>query len=251
MLQQERQQGILEFIEKQGRVYASQLSRQYQVSEDTIRRDLDALAQQGVIQRVHGGALAVDGGCNPLSERLKLITSEKQRIAQHAAQQISPQQIVLLDASSICLELARQLPKDLAITVVTPCAPVATALADHPNVELILLGGRVLKAAMVSLGESAIELLSTIRIDLCFMGVQAAHPETGLTLDSMEEAELKRKMVSHSAEVIALAEAVKLERTAPFSVASVQQIDQLITDRSLNESLQRRYQQAGVPVSTV
>ena len=120
--------------------------------------------------------------------------------------------MILLDGSTTNLELARRLPPDHECTVLTNSPPIASALAEHPSAEVVMIGGRLDKRAQVTVGAAAVDFIRSVRADACVLGVCALHPEAGLSTDDLEEAHVKRAMVEASADVIALATADKLQR---------------------------------------
>jgi DeoR/GlpR family transcriptional regulator of sugar metabolism len=246
MLTAERRQVILTRLERDGKVVASELVDALGVSEDTIRRDLRELASGGLVQRVHGGALppAPDGGS--FAQRLHVAPGVKAQLAEAALPLLEGANVVLLDGGTTALELARRLPPDRACTVLTNAPPVAAALAAHPRVEVVLIGGRLLKDAQVTVGAEAIDALRQVRADVCVLGICSVHPEVGVTTTHHDEAHVKRAMVEAAAEVIAIATADKLQTASPWVVAPVEDLTHLVTDAG--EELTAPYANAGVSV---
>ena len=111
---------------------------------------------------------------------------------------------MILDGGTTTLQVARQLPLDLEATVVTNSPPIALALAEHPLIEVVMLGGRLYKKALVNVGAEAIEAVSRIRADLCLLGVCSVHPEVGISVTNLDEAHVKRTMIQGAAEVVGL-----------------------------------------------
>jgi DeoR/GlpR family transcriptional regulator of sugar metabolism len=198
MLTAERKQAILERLEHDGRVVASQLVTTLGVSEDTVRRDLRDLADQGLLHRVHGGALASAPATVSFSRRLEVGQEEKIALADAALPLLDEARVIVLDGGTTALELARRLPPLYAGTVVTNAPPVASALASHPNAEVVLVGGRLLKDAQVAVGAAALEALRTVRADVCVLGICSLHPDAGVTTLDNDEADVKRAMVACS-----------------------------------------------------
>jgi len=246
MLTAERKQAILERLEHDGRVVASQLVTSLGVSEDTVRRDLRDLADQGLLHRVHGGALASAPATVSFARRLEVGQEEKIALADAALPLIDEARVIVLDGGTTALELARRLPPLYAGTVVTNAPPVASALASHPNAEVVLVGGRLLKDAQVAVGAAALEALRTVRADVCVLGICSLHPDAGVTTLDNDEADVKRAMVACSGVVIALATADKLRSASPWVVASLADVDHLVTDGG--DELTRPYTTAGINV---
>jgi DeoR/GlpR family transcriptional regulator of sugar metabolism len=230
MLAAERRQEILAQLDRDGRVVVAELVAGLSVSEDTIRRDLEELAGRGLLHRVHGGALPTPGEALPFERRLEIGREEKVALATAAASYVESARTLVLDGGTTALEVARHLPTAWAGVVVTNAPPVAAALAVHPRAEVVVVGGRLLKDEQVTVGSAAIDAFRAVRADACVLGVCAVHPEIGVTTANEEEAQVKRAMVACSAEVVALATRDKLHTSSPWVVASLDEIDRLITD---------------------
>ena len=162
MLTSQRKQLILEKLQAEGQVQSKALSMLFTVSEDTIRRDLRELAAEGRLQRVHGGALPSSSAIAPFAERQSLKMDAKKRVARKGAQLISPGQVVIIDGGTTTSELITFLPSDLNITVVTHSPGIALGLVNHPAIEVILIGGRLYKHSIVTVGAAAIEGIGNI-----------------------------------------------------------------------------------------
>jgi DeoR/GlpR family transcriptional regulator of sugar metabolism len=249
MLTAERRQAILAEVEREGRVVASELVTSLGVSEDTVRRDLRDLADQGLLQRVHGGALASAPSTGSFAHRLEVSREEKAALAEAALPLLAGARVIVLDGGTTTLELARRLPLHYDGIVVTNSPPVASALASHPKAEVMLVGGRLLKDAQVAVGASAVEGFQTVRADICVLGICSLHPDVGVTTLDDEEAHVKRAMVASAGEVIALATADKLNTASPWVVAQLADIDHLVTDGGAE--LSRPYASAGIDVVVV
>jgi DeoR/GlpR family transcriptional regulator of sugar metabolism len=232
MLTAERRRAILGRLAQDGKVVASELVGDLGVSEDTVRRDLRELAAQGLVLRVHGGALpaATPGSVASFAERLEVDAERKAALARAALPLLEGAAVIVLDGGTSALELARRLPPDRACTVLTNAPPVAAALAAHPQAEVVLLGGRLLKSAQVTVGAEAVDALRRVRADVAVLGVCSVHPDLGVTAREREEADVDRAMVSAAAEVIALATADKLGTASPWVVAELGELTHLVTD---------------------
>ena len=212
MLTSQRKQLILEKLGAEGQVQSKALSILFDVSEDTIRRDLRELAAEGRLQRVHGGALPSSSAIVPFAERQSVKMDAKRKVAQKGAQLISSGQVVIIDGGTTTSALLAFLPRDLRITVVTHSPSIALGLVNHPSIEVILIGGRLYKHSIVAVGAAAIEGIENIHADLFFMGVTGIHPEAGLTTGDFEEACIKRAFSGRAAETVVLASPEKIRR---------------------------------------
>ena len=248
MLTAERRQVILEQLRRDGKVAAAELSVALAVSPDTVRRDLQELSEMGLLRRVHGGALPAASGARPYAVRRGQAPAAKEVIARATCRLLRSGQVILLDAGTTTLEVARHLPAELRATIVTNSPPIAVALADHPNVEVTMLGGRVDREAHATVGAATIEALRAIRADILVLGVCSLHPDIGITVNDLEESYVKRAMIANAAEVVAVSAADKLGSAAPFVVGPVEELTHLVTDRSSPPAQLDLYRSNGVEV---
>jgi DeoR/GlpR family transcriptional regulator of sugar metabolism len=231
MLTAERRQAILERLSTDGKVVASELVETLGVSDDTVRRDLRELDAQGLVRRVHGGALPPAPTVNPrFVERRKVDPVRKAAIGAAAATLVRPGSVLLLSGGTTVLEFARRLPDGLHATVLTTGPDVAAALADHAGLEVVMIGGRVQPDTHTVIGPDAVDAVRGVRADLCVLGVCSLHPEAGLTQLDREEAIVERAMIASSARVATLTGADKLGFAGPWPVAEATDIDVLVTD---------------------
>jgi DeoR/GlpR family transcriptional regulator of sugar metabolism len=165
VLTSHRRKHILETLRQTGAIIAKDLSSELGVSEDTIRRDLRELAAEGLLQRVHGGALPSSPAVGNFAFRLNVATDEKKAIGRAAAAMVRPGQVVILDGGTTAVQIARHFPPELHATVVTHSPTIAVELVEHPNVEVILIGGKLFKHSVVAVGAPAIENIGRIRAD--------------------------------------------------------------------------------------
>ena len=249
LLSAERRRAILDELARDGKVVAARLVERLGVSEDTVRRDLRELAAQGLVQRVHGGALAPAPQPGSFERRRETCSAEKAALAAAAVGLLLEARVVLLDGSTTNLELARRLPVDRPLTVLTNSPPIAAALAEHPSAEVVLIGGRLDKRAQVTTGAAAVEFIRSVRVDACVLGVCALHPEAGLTTDDLEEAHVKRAMVGAAADVIALATTDKLRAAGPYLVAPVAELTHIVAEAAAGDELLEPYRALGVSVT--
>jgi DeoR/GlpR family transcriptional regulator of sugar metabolism len=221
MLTTERKSLLLARLAQTGRLVARDLAAELALSEDTIRRDLRELAAEGHLLRVHGGALPLSPTHRPLAQRQGMQVQAKAQLAQKGAALIRPGQIVILDGGTTHLALVQALPKDMPLTIVTHAPGIAAALEPFPRIEVILIGGRLMRHSMVAMGTETTASFARIRADLCFLGVTGVHPETGLTTGDAEEAALKRNMLGQAAEGVVLATEDKLGTSSPWGIAAL------------------------------
>ncbi len=249
MLTTHRKQQILSTLHKNGQIVAKEFSQRMGVSEDTIRRDLRELAQEGLLQRVHGGALPASPAVADFAGRELLRHEGKIAIGIAAAAMIQPGQMVILDGGTTAREIARHLPLELRATVATHSPTIALELIHHRSIEVILIGGRLFKHSVVSVGAAAIEAIGQIHADTFFMGVTGVHLQTGLTTGDYEEAAVKRALSHAAAETIVLASSEKLNAASPYKIVGLEEISGLITERAVTDIAMKPYEDLGVSVT--
>ena len=219
MLTTQRKKLLLARLAAEGQLVAKALAQELGTSEDTIRRDLRELAAEGLLQRVHGGALPASAAMGDLAVREQVSVADKVALGRFGASLVRPGQVVILDGGTTALQVARHLAPGLRATVVTHSPPVAVELAAHPGIEILVLGGRLFRHSMVNVGASVIAAASQLRADLFFLGVTGVHPEAGLSTGDAEEAAVKRALHERAAETVVLASPEKLMAASPFVVA--------------------------------
>ena len=232
MLTEERRQVILDRLARDGRVVVADLSSSLDMSLDTIRRDLQELADAGLVRRVHGGALPPAVGSRTYAARREQAPAAKAAIADATVDLLRDGQVILLDAGTTTLEVARHLPGSLQATVITNSPPIAVALAEHPSVEVTMLGGILDKDAQALVGAATVEALRSVRADVLILGVCSVHPEIGITVPDLEESYVKRAMIANAVEVVAVSSADKLGSAGPYVVGSVDELTHLVTEHS-------------------
>jgi DeoR/GlpR family transcriptional regulator of sugar metabolism len=173
----------------------------------------------------------------------------KAAIAHATADLVRSGQVIFLDAGTTALEVARALPHDLHATIVTNSPPAASALADHPSADVILLGGQLRKDAIAAAGAATVEAIERIQADVCILGVCSLHPDIGISVLDLEESYVKRAMIDHAAEVVAVTAADKLGSAGPYVVAPLDQLTHLITDSAATEDMLQPFRRLGIEVT--
>jgi DeoR family glycerol-3-phosphate regulon repressor len=230
---QERQQEIAQALRESGRVEVAALAAHYDVSEDTIRRDLRLLAAHGLVQKTHGGAVALHATVIPAAERAGVRAEVKRAIARAAVAHVRPHQTLFIDGGTTTLALAQLLraadaPRPL--TVVTTAIDVASALLDEREVRLVLAGGAWMPESRIFEGAQALATLHAHRADIAFLGACALHRRVGLTANEAGDAALKRAMIDGAAQRFVLTDASKLDAVAPHAVCALTEVDRVICD---------------------
>jgi len=248
MLTTQRKQQILSLLKRNGQVIAKDVSLSMGISEDTVRRDLRELAQRGLLQRVHGGALPASPAIANFAARESITEEGKAAIGRAAAKMIKPGQVAILDGGTTARQVARHIPADLKATIVTHSPTIALELVNHPGIEVILIGGKLFKHSIVAVGAAAIEAISQLHADLFFMGVTGVHPKAGLTTGDFEEAAVKRALSHAAAETIVLASSEKLNAASPYAVVPLSEVSAIITEKAAGAALTRPYEKMKIRV---
>jgi DeoR/GlpR family transcriptional regulator of sugar metabolism len=249
MLTRQRKNLILSRLQRDGQIIAKALSQELGLSEDTIRRDLRELAGEGRLQRVHGGALPASPAVADFAGRQRLGMEGKAAIGRAAAALVQPGQVVILDGGTTAVQMARHLAPNLCATVVTHSPSVAVALVAHPQVEVVLLGGRLFKHSIVAVGAAVIEAAAQVRADAFFMGVTGIHPEAGLSTGDLEEAHVKRALSRRAAETIVLASSEKLHAASAYVIAPLSEVSGMVVEADAPEDLIAPFKRAGLIVT--
>lgn len=252
MYAQERQQAMVQLVTERGRRSVTELADAFEVTSETVRRDLSALERLGLLRRVHGGAVpsqalaTLESG---LGERDLDRLDEKEAIAR-AALELLPGagSALLLDAGSTTARLAALLPADLPLTVFTHSVPIASRLAGRPQVDLHLLPGRVRATTQAAVGPETVEALGRIRADVAVVGTNGLSIGHGLSTPDSEEAATKRALVGAARRVVVLADSHKVGEEALVQFAPLGAVDVLVTDAGISQHARAELTEAGVEV---
>jgi DeoR/GlpR family transcriptional regulator of sugar metabolism len=246
----DRRKAISDFLKTHKVLGVEYLSSHLGCSAMTIRRDLNYLSHQGLIQRVHGGAAVVRSEVDepPYTIREREMQLEKQRIGLAAASLIGEREMIIIDIGSTLLYLARNLPHDRDITVVSNWLPVVQELNRKGPLKTIFLGGEVNFGELSVTGGYTEEMLQNFNADKLFLGVAGVSPEFGLTDYHIEEIQVKRQMIKCAKKVIVLADHSKFGRVAPLKTAGLGSVHQIITDDGITEADRRAVESFGVEV---
>lgn len=248
MLKKERQAYILHQVNLHNKVLSSSLCDEIDVSEDTIRRDLQELADEGKLIKVHGGALSHSFNHTSSQNQDVYLQGDKQVIAKKAAALISNGMFILTGGGTTLMELARSLPPQLKATFICGSIPVVLEYMHHPNIEVIVIGDKVSKNSKITIGSEAIAKIKQIKPDICFLGTNALDTEHGITDNDWEVVQLKKAMIEVSKKVAFLMISEKINSVQPIKVCGLDKIDILITELETNHPLLRPYADAGIKI---
>jgi len=235
LLIDERRQHILSLIRSHGRALVRELSRSLNISQITIRKDLEYLQSKGLVQRTHGGALRIQSSAllDPtLKEKQKQHSQEKQRIAEAAVRMVEEGQCVMLDSGTTTTAIAHELKSFSQLTVITNAVNIAAELTST-NLEVILIGGSLRKNSFSLVGPLAEDVLQEMHADILFLGVDGFDPEVGLTTPNFLESRVNRAMVKAASRVVAVCDSTKFNRRSLSRIVLPSAIHCVITDRGL------------------
>ncbi len=227
----ERQQTLMRLLQRHGRLSVVQICEQFAISEATARRDLDALGEQALIQRVHGGAIPLRQAApeQPMLVRSSEQSEEKVRIGQAAAALIEEGETIFLGSGTTVFEVARNVT-GRTISVITNSLPIINLLASYPTITLVALGGMLRQSELSFIGHITEQAISELRADKAFIGTRSISHELGLTNDYLPETQTDRAIINIAREVIVVADHTKWGRVSTAFLAPVSQVHTLVTD---------------------
>jgi DeoR/GlpR family transcriptional regulator of sugar metabolism len=246
----ERQQQIVRLLNRQQRISVTEICEQFSISEATARRDLEALAEQGKLQRVHGGAILVEQVPPelPILQRESEQAGEKQRIGQAAAALVRDGETVFLSSGTTVLEAARALRGRHNLTVITNSLAVVNALAGAEGVTVICLGGMLRNSELSFIGHITEQALAELRADKVLIGTRAISLEHGLTHDYLPETVTDRAILKAAREIIVLADHTKFGRSATVLLVPLENIHTIVTDEQTSDEFISAVEERGIKV---
>ena len=253
VLNEERRRAILDLLNSHGRVLVTELARQFETSQVTIRKDLEILHAHGMVHRTHGGALPSRDGAleDPtLREKEKLHHQEKLRIANAAGEKVKEGQVLILDSGTTTTAIARALRSFQNLTIITNAVNIAAELSGTA-VEVILTGGTLRKNSFSLVGPIAEETLRRLSADSLFLGVDGFDTHFGLSTPNLLEAKVNRVMIEVAKKTVAVCDSSKFGRRSLSLIAPPSAVQEVITDRGIPKSDLRALRQAGIEVTLV
>lgn len=228
---------ILQKLKKQASVSVAELHEEFQVSEVTIRKDLNDLFERNLLIRTRGGAIASSSSVNkddtPINNKRFFNIREKQAIGRLAASLIEEGNTIMLDSGTTTLEIARNLGRFQRLTIITNALNVATELLKYKRFNVILLGGNLRETSQSTVGPVAESNLKVFYCDKLFLGVDSFNIECGLSTPNIEEANINQVMLSMASEVVAVFDSSKVNKRSFAFIAPVDKIDVIVTDSNL------------------
>ncbi|MEO3944188.1 DeoR/GlpR family DNA-binding transcription regulator [Gorillibacterium sp. CAU 1737] len=239
MFAEERQNRIIELVNRNGKAAVQEMSESLGVSLVTIRRDLERLEEQGLLYRTHGGALSLELGGREtahersFSEKEEAFADEKVRIAEAAAAMVKEGDSLLFTPGTTNMMLVNRLRGIEGLSIVTNATNIASSAADVKEWNVILTGGRIRPQSSALVGPLAEDSLDKLRADRLFLGIDGLDIKSGLTTPSLEEASVNRKMIALAKQVVVVTDHSKFGKTAFSRIADLSAVDVLITDSGI------------------
>jgi len=252
MFKSERQQRILELIQENGSCRVTKLSKLFEVSEPTIRQDLQDMENQKLLVRQHGGACLLDFHSDSVTLALEERghVEEKKRIALCARKFIHNGESIILDSGSTVTELAKCLEDSKDLNIVTNAINMAIFLSSNIYNNVLLLGGEYKKPTASLTGERGVSMLKGVMADYLFLATGGIDAQTGLSFPSFSDIELKKAMIASSKKVILLADSSKIGKTQFATIDCLSQIDMIITDNHIDAQHKKELEEKGIQIIT-
>ncbi|MBN9530080.1 MAG: DeoR/GlpR transcriptional regulator [Alphaproteobacteria bacterium] len=244
-----RQAEIVALARAQGRVGVDELAARFEVTPQTIRKDLNDLCDQRLLSRVHGGAILVSGVENLGYQARRLIAADEKRAVGLAAAALIPNETSLfINIGTTTEEVARALSGHEQLMVITNNLNVAIMLYPHPSIDVIVAGGPIRKSDGAVIGAAAVDLIRQFKVDTAIIGVSAIDEDGSLLDFDYREVRVSQAIIENARRVILVADSSKLERTAPVRIAHISQVQVLVIDRLNSPRLREVCAGAGVKV---
>ncbi|AKL94834.1 transcriptional regulator, DeoR family [Clostridium aceticum] len=242
MFAEERKTRILEIVNENDRIEVSDLTQQLQVSESTIRRDLQDLEQAGLLKRTHGGAVKLENtSFEPTMDEKELVNiEEKMEIGKRAAAFILDNDTVILDAGTTTLQIAKNIEAK-NVTVLTNSILIALALSKNKDIKVVVTGGYIRGEILSIVGPITDKIIQSFRVDKAFVGTNGITIEDGCTTPNIDEAHTKNMMIQSAKEAYIVADHSKFGKISFARIADIDEIHGIITDKSIDEAIIEKY----------
>ena len=247
MLKKERQEFILHQLNLHNKILCADLSNKMGVSDDTIRRDLQELALEDKLIKVHGGALSKSFH-TAFDRKMVYNLEDKHIIAQKTAALVQSGMYILTSGGTSILEFAKSLDSNLNATFFTCSINAAIEFAHHPSIEVVMIGDKVSKDSMLTTGASAVQTIESIQADLCILGINSLDTQFGLSENDWEVVQIKKAMIKASKKTICIGISEKLNSQQKIKVANLDEIDILITELDPNDPTLLPFKHKGLTI---
>ena len=250
----ERQKKMIEYIEVNTSAQIHELAQHFHVSEATVRRDLDELDQQGALRRTHGGAIKMDRSTSyehMYSEKIALMTEEKHRIAEHAAQMVHNGDTVMIDSGTTTFFIAQALSRLENLTLITNDLYIAYQTPVHHSSTLVVTGGMRRTGRQELVGTATENFIRDTHVDIAFVGVDGIDLTGGATIANFAEVGVKRLMLQSGMRSVIVADHSKFGRVALARICDLEEADLILTDKGIEEEILTRLRKLSLEIETV
>ncbi len=238
MLALERQKHITEMIEKEKSVKVIELSKIFDVTEETIRRDLEKIEKQGILKRTYGGAILIshevkDTEDTPFSLRIKENITSKQKIALGVSGMLGEGEVIMLDSSTTCLEVVKNIEKSKRLTIITNSISILTELSAHDEINVVSTGGTLRKRSLSLIGPTAKDNIKNYYADKAVISCKGVDIQKGVMDTNELEVEMKKAMIGCSKEIILAVDSTKMQKISMYKLVGLSEVDYIVTDQEL------------------
>lgn len=252
MFAEQRHQIIIQRLNQDKSIRASELTEQFGVSFETIRRDLEFLESEGYLRRVHGGAILEQPDYSreiPLTIRESIYLEEKTELAQIAVRYVMEGMSIALDPSTTNTQIAKALKNKFdCLTVITNSLPIINELISMPRYTLIMSGGVIRQDEQSIIGDLAEEFTSRFHADLFFMSMSGVTLEAGITDNAIAEVQVKKIMHANAKRSIALADSSKFGQNSLIKVCGVTEVERFVTDSKIDRDIVEKFNESGIEI---
>lgn len=244
---------ILERLKQERNIRVADLCDLLEVSAVTIRKDLKILEDKNLLFRTHGNISLANPYIKDrnVNEKENISVDQKIKIGQKAAEMLKPEEAIIIASGTTLLQFAREIPIDIRLTVLSSSLNISMVLIDKPNIEIVQLGGIVRKTSTSVIGPYAEQILENFTCSKLFLGVDGIDIRQGCTTSNMMEAQLNRAMINTSQKTILLTDSSKFGKMGFGKICPLKDIDQIITDDGISDSLVKELEMIGVVVVVV
>jgi DeoR family transcriptional regulator of aga operon len=249
----DRHKHILDKLDLNGFVTVNDLSQEFNVSLVTIRKDLKLLEERNLLFRSHGRAIPADPYVaeHPVNIKERVHATEKRRIAIEAGSNLETNESIIIASGTSVIEFAKHIKKTEGLTVLTASLDTALILSENPNIDVIQLGGTIRRSSSSVVGPISEKMLSELTFSKLFLGVDGIDIEYGLTTTNIMEASLNKQMIKAAQKIIILADSSKFGKKGFGRICGIEDVDQIITDRGIDESTKNKLIELGIDVTIV
>lgn len=248
MTRDERRELIVQYIQQKGTASSEELSEHFKVTGETIRQDLNHLSEKNLIIRTFGGAMSRDDYDRSLEQRTIINLAEKQKIAEKALEFVQDGDLIVMDAGSTLVEVARRIKENTEVVVVTNSLEILNQLVKKRGITVIGTGGKLRSKSMSFQGRHAENAINSYNLQNAFISAEAVGLLEGIMDTNEAEASVKRSMIDAARKVTLLADHSKFNKMAHITVCSLDKIDRVITDAKTAPDILEKMQQMGIEV---